>query len=100
VGLEGAAVMTLGELLHRRVVSEDGRSLGRVWDVRVHLRGGRAEVVALAVGRIGIRKRLAGNVERNEIPDDYVQWENVLRLEPGRVVVRASPRPDDSTTPP
>jgi sporulation protein YlmC with PRC-barrel domain len=87
--LEGAAIVTLGDLLRREVVTTDGRSLGRLYDVRVHLRDGRATVVALAVGRRGLRKRLGGNIERTETADGYVLWEDVLRLEPGRVVVRA-----------
>jgi sporulation protein YlmC with PRC-barrel domain len=81
--------VTVAELLKRRVVTEDGRNLGRVYDLRLHIRDGRARIVALAVGRRGAAKRLDGNVERNETPEGYVAWERIVRVEPGRVVVRA-----------
>jgi hypothetical protein len=43
----------------------------------------------MAVGATGIRKRLSGNVERAEPPDDYVRWEDVVSVDSDRIVVRA-----------
>ena len=80
--------MTLGQLLRSEVVTESGRSLGRLYDVRAQARGGAPRVVALAVGRPGVRERLTGNVERKRTPAEYVPLERVVRLAPGHIVIR------------
>jgi hypothetical protein len=49
--------MRLSELLNREVVSESGRRLGRVHDVRGELVEGRLRVTGLVAGKLGILER-------------------------------------------
>jgi sporulation protein YlmC with PRC-barrel domain len=86
--------MRFSELLNRKVVTESGRKLGHVHDLRAVRRGDRLLVTGLLVGRhallehfgLSIARGRSGTKMRNSV--DVVPWDAVLRLVPGRVVVR------------
>jgi hypothetical protein len=89
-------VIRLSELLGCEVVTESGDSLAHVWEVRAERTEGELRLVGLLVGRFAFAERLGfrhwlGQPEGNEMRrphSDGIPWESVLRLEPGRVVVR------------
>ena len=82
--------LRLSELLHLRVVHEDGTPLGRVFDCRC--RGGPGgrrtqhgtEVVSLVYGMPGWLERLGLRSARQ----CEVAWHDVVRIEGDRVIVR------------
>jgi sporulation protein YlmC with PRC-barrel domain len=76
-------VRTLSSLQHRKVVTESGRSLGRVYDLRGELADGSLEVIGLVAGRRGFFEHL-GVVERLKC----IPWDAVVRIEGKRIVVR------------
>jgi sporulation protein YlmC with PRC-barrel domain len=86
--------MRLSELLHRKVVTESGRKLGHVHDVRAEQRGERLVVTAVLVGRraflehfgLGVSAGKQGTKLRTSA--DAVPWESVVRLSSGTLVVR------------
>lgn len=86
--------MRLTDLINRHCVTEDGRVLGRVFEVRAHRRrGGHLEVTDLLLGRHALierygagRRRPAGEHEGDTVHE--VPWSDVLRIEQGRIVVR------------
>ena len=92
--------VTLAQLLGAQVVDESGRALGRVHDVRA-VRDGepveadqapRYRVEGLIVGRSGLRARLGLTRARRPEPlrsPEPLPWEDVVALEPGRVIVRS-----------
>jgi sporulation protein YlmC with PRC-barrel domain len=86
--------MRLSELLNRQVVTESGRSLGRVHDVRGELAGGRLRVTGLAAGKLGILERFGVGTHGSGGPGQakvhghaIIPWERVVRVD-ARVVVR------------
>jgi len=93
-----ASVLKLSHLLELRVEDEDGRRLGRVQDVRVRREtaGGEAEppqyrVEGLIVGPRGLRVRLGWRRRSGPAPvaeQDALPWEDVLAIEPDRLLVR------------
>jgi sporulation protein YlmC with PRC-barrel domain len=86
--------MRLSELLERKVVTESGRKLGHVHDVRAERRGDRLVVTAVLVGRraylehfgLGIGAGRQGTKLRTSALT--VPWESVVRFSAGTVVVR------------
>jgi sporulation protein YlmC with PRC-barrel domain len=86
--------MRLSELLHREVVTESGRKLGHVHDVRAEQRGNRLVITAVLVGRrallehfgLGIGAGKHGTKLRTAAA--VVPWDAVLRLGSGTIVVR------------
>ena len=80
---------TLSSLLRREVVTEDGRSLGRCYDLRGELTATKLRVTGLSVGRRAWLAHLgaASGGARSVVP-----WEAVVRIEGNRIVVR-----DDSS---
>jgi sporulation protein YlmC with PRC-barrel domain len=89
--------MRLSELLDRKVVSESGRYLGRVHDVRGELADGRLRITGLCVGRVGMLERYgigtrgSGGPGRAKVHGHpVISWERIVRI--GRtIVVRDEP---------
>jgi sporulation protein YlmC with PRC-barrel domain len=86
--------MRLSDLLHRKVVTESGRSLGHVHDLRAEQRGDRLFVTAILVGRraflqhfgVGVTAGRQGTKLRTSA--GTVPWEAVVRFSSGTIVVR------------
>lgn len=86
--------MRLSGLLHRKVVTESGRSLGHVHDLRAEQRGERLIVVAVLVGRraylehfgLGVSAGKQGTKLRTSARS--VPWDAVVRFSSGTLVVR------------
>jgi sporulation protein YlmC with PRC-barrel domain len=86
--------MRLSELLHRKVVTESGRRLGHIHDLRAEQRGDRLVVTALLVGRralvehfgLGLGAGKQGTKLRTSA--GAVPWESVVRFSSGTIVVR------------
>jgi sporulation protein YlmC with PRC-barrel domain len=74
---------TLSSLVRREVVTESGRSLGRVYDLRGEVTPRKLEVNGLVAGKRGFLEHL-GVVERLEC----IPWDDVVRIERKRIVVR------------
>ena len=91
-------VLKLSTLLELRVEDQDGHVLGHVHDVRVQRGSGAGptepptyRVDGLIVGRRGLGVRLGWRRARGRAPvpgDDVVRWDDVLAIEPERLVVR------------
>jgi sporulation protein YlmC with PRC-barrel domain len=86
--------MRLSELLGRRIVTESGRHLGRVHDVRAELADGRLRVTGLAAGGVGLLERYGvgsdgpGGAGRPKVHHHAViPWECVVRVG-AEIVVR------------
>jgi sporulation protein YlmC with PRC-barrel domain len=85
--------MLLSELLHRKVETESGRSLGHVHDLRAERRNGSLVLTGLIVGRrallehfgVGLRSARTGTKLRTGA--DTVPWGAVVRLTSRKVVV-------------
>jgi sporulation protein YlmC with PRC-barrel domain len=84
--------MRLSELLNREVVSESGRRLGQVHDVRGELVGGHLRVTGIVAGRLGILERYGVGTHGSGGPRQakvhghpIIPWERVVRV--GSVVV-------------
>jgi sporulation protein YlmC with PRC-barrel domain len=76
-------VRTLSSLQHRKVVTESGRSLGRVYDLRGEATPRTLIVYGIVVGRRGLLEHL-GVVKREKC----VQWDDIVRIEGKRIIVR------------
>jgi len=76
-------VRALSSLQHRKVVTESGRSLGRLYDLRGELTPRKLEVVGLVVGPRGLLEHLGVVKRRTSIP-----WDDVVRIEGKQIVVR------------
>ena len=74
---------TLSSIQHRKVVTESGRSLGRVYDLRGEVTPRTLTVTGLVAGRRGFLEHL-GVVKRLKC----IPWEDVVRIEGKRIVVR------------
>ena len=86
--------MRLSELLNREVVSESGRPLGRVHDVRGQLVEGRLQVTGIVAGKLGILERYGIGTHGSGGPGQakvhghpVIPWEHVVRVG-SAVVVR------------
>jgi sporulation protein YlmC with PRC-barrel domain len=89
--------MRLTELLGRAVVSESGRRLGRVHDVRGQLEDGRLRVTGICAGdagileRYGVGTRGSGGPGRAKIHGHQtISWDRVVRVGP-TIIVRDEP---------
>jgi sporulation protein YlmC with PRC-barrel domain len=86
--------MRLSELLHRKVVTESGRRLGHVHDLRAEQRGDRLVVTAVLVGRraflehfgLGVSAGTQGTKLRTSAQS--VPWDSVVRFSSGTLVVK------------
>ena len=86
--------MRLSELLHRKVVTESGRRLGHVHDLRAEQRGDRLFVTNVLIGRraflehfgLGVSAGKQGTKLRTSAGS--VPWDAVVRLSSGTLVVR------------
>jgi sporulation protein YlmC with PRC-barrel domain len=78
-------VRQLCSLMHRKVVTESGRSLGRIWDLRAERTPRALTVTGLVVGRRGMLEHY-GVVKRTTPP---VPWSDVVRIEGKRIIVRS-----------
>jgi sporulation protein YlmC with PRC-barrel domain len=78
-------VRTLSSLLRREVVTESGRALGRCYDLRGELTATKLRVTGLCIGpgawlaHLGVRE----HDSHTTIP-----WDEVVRIEGKRIVVR------------
>ena len=87
--------MRLSDLLSTAVVSESGRRLGRVHDVRAEGKAGALEVKALIVGARGVLERLGIETPGRRArltAGDVIPWEVVVRADRRGIVVRDGPR--------
>jgi sporulation protein YlmC with PRC-barrel domain len=75
----------LSELLGREVVDENGQRLGRVHDVVCDRQPAAATVSALLIGSGGLLSRAGIPGGRRT---DRVDWQDVRRVEPRRIVVQ------------
>jgi len=76
-------VRTFSSLAGRRVVTEDGRTLGRCYDLVAARTSSSLTVTELVVGRRGFLQHLGLRQNRDTIP-----WDAVVRIEGERIVVR------------
>lgn len=81
---------TLSSLLHREVVTESGRSLGRLYDLRGELSTAHLRVTGLCVGRRALLEHLG---IRPQHPHQVIPWEAVVKIEGKRIVVRDDASP-------
>jgi sporulation protein YlmC with PRC-barrel domain len=86
--------MRLSELLNREVVTESGRGLGHVHDVRGQLVEGRLRVIGLAAGKLGILERYGVGTHGSGGPEEakvhghpIIPWKRVVHVG-SKVVVR------------
>jgi sporulation protein YlmC with PRC-barrel domain len=86
--------MRLSELLNREVISESGRRLGHVHDVRGELVEGRLRVIGLVAGKPGILERYGvgthgsgGPAQAKVHGHPIIPWDQVVRVG-SKVVVR------------
>jgi sporulation protein YlmC with PRC-barrel domain len=86
--------MRLSALLRRSVVTESGRKLGHVHDVRAVRRGNRLLVTGVVVGRHGLLEHFGLGVAPGQEPtkrrrtENVMPWDAVVRVAAGKVVVR------------
>jgi sporulation protein YlmC with PRC-barrel domain len=90
--------MRLSELLNREVVTESGRRLGHVHDVRGELVGGHLRVIGFVAGKSGILERYGVGTHGSGGPGEakvhghpMIPWERVVRIG-SKVVVRDEAR--------
>ncbi len=76
---------TLSSLLRREVVTESGRSLGRLYDLRAELSLASLRITGLCVGRRGLLEHLGITAQR---PHKIIPWGAVVRIEGKQIVVR------------
>ena len=86
--------MRFSEFLNGKVVTESGRRLGHVHDLRAVRRGDRLLITGLLVGRHALLEHFGLGIARGETGTrlrtaaDVLPWDAVVRLAPGTVVVR------------
>lgn len=94
-------MIRLSHLEGARVMTEAGETLGRVWEVQSpgnrknEPRRERRTIEQLLCGRLGLLERL-GWRERTAV---VVPWRNVLRWDPGALVVRGRAEDYERITP-
>jgi sporulation protein YlmC with PRC-barrel domain len=86
-------------LKNLKVVTEDGRKLGRCHDLRGELTSSSLRVTALVVGRQGFLEHFGVGAQASASPArvrdvDTVPWAAVVRMEGDRIVVRDDAAPD------
>jgi sporulation protein YlmC with PRC-barrel domain len=84
---KGAGILRLSELLNREIVSESGRQLGHVHDVRGELVEGHLRVIGLVAGKLGILERYGVGTHGSGGPGQakvhghpVIPWERVVRI--------------------
>jgi sporulation protein YlmC with PRC-barrel domain len=90
-------VRTLTSLRTRKIVTESGRTLGRCHDVRAELGASKLRVTGLVLGRQGHLEHFGigaqASASSTRVRDiDVVPWQDVVRFEKNRIVVRDSAR--------
>jgi len=86
--------MRLSELLHRKVVTESGRRLGHVHDLRAEQRGDRLVVTHVLIGRrafleqFGLGRSAGRQGTKLRRSARAVPWDSVVRFSFGALVVR------------
>ncbi len=75
---------TLSSLQRRKVVTESGDSLGRLYDLRGELTARALTVSGLVTGKRGLLEHFG--VLRRKTPP--IPWSDVVRIEGKRIVVR------------
>ena len=76
---------TLSSLLRREVVTESGRSLGRLYDLRGELTTTNLRITGLCIGRRALLEHLGIRAQK---PHTVIPWETVVRIEGKRIIVR------------
>ena len=76
---------TLSSLLRREVVTESGRSLGRLYDLRGELTTTNLRITGLCIGRRALLEHLGIRAQK---PHTVISWETVVRIEGKRIIVR------------
>ena len=84
---------TLSSLLRREVVTESGRSLGRLYDLRGELTTTNLRITGLCIGRRALLEHLGIRAQK---PHTVISWETVVRIEGKRIVVRDDAPPTDA----
>jgi sporulation protein YlmC with PRC-barrel domain len=84
---------TFSSLKNRKVVTENGRKLGRCHDLRGELTSSSLRVTALVVGRQGFLEHFGVGAQASATPArvrdvDTVPWDAVVRIEGECIVVR------------
>jgi sporulation protein YlmC with PRC-barrel domain len=79
-------VRTYSSFLGRVVVTQSGRRLGKVRDLRAEIEQQRPTVEAIIVGRRGLFEHLGIGKGTSHRPD-AIAWEAVVRVEGRRIVV-------------
>jgi sporulation protein YlmC with PRC-barrel domain len=86
--------MRLCQLLNRKVVTESGRTLGRVHDIRGQVVGRRVAVTGLVAGELGLLARYGIGVDSRGGPTqakahshDIIPWNRVLHVG-SQIIVR------------
>jgi hypothetical protein len=88
--------MRASDLLGCRVVTESGESRGHVYELRAGEQGDGLRLIGLGVSTRGLLERFGvAGARRSEpvLPRDVYPWEDVVRLDDGRVVVRDAAQP-------
>jgi sporulation protein YlmC with PRC-barrel domain len=83
---------TFSSLKNRKVVTENGRKLGRCHDLRGELTSSSLRVTALVVGRQGFLEHFGVGAQASASPErvrdvDTVPWDAVVRIEGECIVV-------------
>jgi sporulation protein YlmC with PRC-barrel domain len=90
-------MMRATDLLGSELATESGESLGRVFDLRARRDDGdRWQITGLVVGRRGLAERFGiAHSKRAEpmLAGDCYQWEALIRVERGQLIVRDGTRP-------
>jgi sporulation protein YlmC with PRC-barrel domain len=89
---------TFSSLKNRKVVTENGRKLGRCHDLRGELTSSSLRVTGLVIGRQGLLEHFGIGAQASASPArlrdvDTVPWGAVVRIEGDRVVVRDDAAP-------
>ena len=89
---------TFSSLKNRKIVTEDGRKLGRCHDLRGELTSSSLRVTGLVIGRKGLLEHFGIGAQASASPArlrdvDTVPWGAVVRIEGDRVVVRDDAAP-------
>jgi sporulation protein YlmC with PRC-barrel domain len=86
--------MRLSELLNRKVVTESGRTLGRVHDIRGQIEGRRLTVTGLVAGELGLLERYGigtdgrgGSTQAKAHSHDVILWKRVVHVG-SQIIVR------------
>jgi sporulation protein YlmC with PRC-barrel domain len=86
-------VRTLSSIHKRKIVSENGRKVGRCYDIRAELTQSSLRITGLVVGRrgrlehFGVRGQAGATAERVR-DSDVIPWHAVVRFEHDRIIVR------------